>query len=63
MRNLYTVYNLGAATYDERLSFLGLTRLELRRLHTDLVFMFNYVGKFVLCDTLHAADLNTNTWY
>ena len=39
-RNLYRYCHLEHITYDERLHFLGLQRLELRLIHIDLIFMF-----------------------
>ena len=41
---------LQQVSYDERLIFLGLERLELRRLHADLLFLFKIVNGFVACD-------------
>jgi ribonucleases P/MRP protein subunit RPP40 len=52
-RKLYFVCNMPYVTYDERLLFLGLERLELRRLHADVVFMYNIVKGFVCCNLLH----------
>ena len=39
-RNLYRYCHLEHVTYDERLHFLGLQRLELWRIHIDLIYMF-----------------------
>ena len=41
-RKLFHLCRMQHVTYDERLAFLGLERLELRRIHADLLFMFNY---------------------
>ena len=37
-------------TKNDRLQFSGLERLELRRLHADLCFMFKIVKNFVSCN-------------
>ena len=39
-RNLYWYFHLEHVTYDERLHFLGLQRLELRRIHIGIIYMF-----------------------
>ena len=31
--------NLVSTSYDDRLTYLGLQRLELRRIYTDLIYM------------------------
>ena len=48
------------ASYNERLLFLGLERLELRRLHADLVFMFKIVKGLVCCNLLHELTFVSN---
>jgi hypothetical protein len=47
-RRLYDVCNMQQVPYDERLVFLGLERLELRRLHADLIFLYKIVNGFVV---------------
>jgi hypothetical protein len=62
-RRLYDVCNMQQVSYDERLAFLGLERLELRRLHADLMFLFKIVNGFVVCDIsqvlTYASTVNT----
>jgi hypothetical protein len=47
-------------SYEER---LGLERLELRRLHADLLFLFKIVNGIVACDIsqvlTYASTVNT----
>jgi hypothetical protein len=59
-RKLYFVCNMPYVTYDERLLFLGLERLELRRLHADVVFMYKIVKGLVCCDLLHKLTFINN---
>jgi hypothetical protein len=40
------VCNIQQVSYTERLVFLGLGRLELSRLHADLMFLFKIVNSF-----------------
>ena len=40
-------HHLPNAPYDNRLQLLGLERLELRRLHADLCFVFKIIKNFV----------------
>jgi hypothetical protein len=42
-------------TYNERLRLLGLQRLELRRLHCDLLFMFKLTHGITDCQLLKRA--------
>jgi ribonucleases P/MRP protein subunit RPP40 len=62
-RRLYGVCNIQQVSYEERLVFLGLERLELRRLHADLLFLFKIVNGFVACDIsqvlTYASTVNT----
>jgi ribonuclease P/MRP protein subunit RPP40 len=52
-RKLFYLCNLPRVSYDERLVFLGLERLELRRLHADLLCLYKIVNGFVNCDVVH----------
>jgi hypothetical protein len=57
------VCNIQQVSYEERLVFLGLERLELRRLHADIMFLFKIVNGFVACDIsqvlTYASTVNT----
>jgi hypothetical protein len=46
--------------HNERLLFLGLERLELRRLHADVVFMYKLVKGFVSCNLSHELNFVNN---
>jgi hypothetical protein len=59
-RKVHYVCNMQYASYNERLLFLGLERLELRRLHADLVFMFKIVKGLVCCNLLHELTFVSN---
>jgi hypothetical protein len=52
-RRLFYICNLPSATYDERLRFLGMKRLELRRLHYDLCLMFKLTHGILKCHLSH----------
>ena len=58
-RNIYRVCHLPRVPYDDRLQFLGLERLELRRLHADLCFMFKIVKNFVSCNIKNVLQFAT----
>ena len=64
-RNIYRVCHLPNAPYDDRLQFLGLERLELKRLHADLCFMFKIAKNFVSCNIKYvlqfAIAVNTSS--
>jgi len=49
--------------YDDRLKLLGLERLELRRLHTDLITCYKIINDLVPVqfDLLFKFAVNTNT--
>ena len=51
-RNVFLVCRLRYACDDERLEFLGLKRLELRRIYADLVFLFKLLHRTVSCNLL-----------
>ena len=46
--------DLSPASYNERLERLGLTRLELRRIHADLILMFKISHSLIHSNLLHA---------
>ena len=45
-RNVCILCNIPILSYDERLSLLGLEKLELRRLKFDLTELFKFVNDF-----------------
>ncbi len=53
-RQVFRYCHLEPSTYNERLNFLGLQRLELRRIHFDLVFMFKLTHGMVNTELQHA---------
>jgi ribonuclease P/MRP protein subunit RPP40 len=59
-RKVYYMCNLQYVSYNERLLFLGLERLELRRLHADVVFMYKLVKGFVSCNLSHELNFVNN---
>ena len=46
--------DLSPASYNERLERLGLTRLELRCIHADLILMFKISHSLIHSNLLHA---------
>ena len=56
-RNVFLVCRLRYACYDERLEFLGLKRLELRRTYADLIFLFKLLHRTVSCNLLDHINL------
>ena len=58
-RKVYYMCDLSPANYNERLERLGLTRLELRRIHADLILMFKISHSLIhsnLLPALHFAN-------
>ena len=43
----FSICRLPPAPYDERLAYLGLQRLELRRLHTDFILMYKIIHQSI----------------
>ena len=54
---------MSSMNYDDRLKLLGLERLELRRLHTDLITCYKIINNLVAVqfDSLFKFAANTNT--
>jgi ribonuclease P/MRP protein subunit RPP40 len=59
-RKVYYMCNMQYVSYNERLLFLGLERLELRRLHADVVFMYKLVKGLVSCNLSHELNFVNN---
>ena len=53
-RKVYYMCNLSPASYNERLERLGLTRLELRRIHANLILMCKSSHSLIHSNLLHA---------
>ena len=51
---VYYMCDLSQASYNERLEHLGLTRLELRCIHADLILMFKISRNLIHSNLLHA---------
>ena len=49
-RKLFRMRNFAPASYADRLTYLGLQRLELRRIHPDLLFMLKLSHGFITCE-------------
>ena len=60
-RNACTLCNLPVMSYDERLSLFGLERLELQRLHCDLLELFKIVKRYTISDLFNCLSFNHNT--
>ena len=57
-RKLFYLCRMAPASYSDRLQLLGLQRLELRRIHSDLLLMFKLTHGVVnsrLCDVIQRA--------
>ena len=52
--------NLPYVSYEERLLLFGLERLELRRLHYDLIELFKIVYHFTDCSIYNVLSFNHN---
>lgn len=53
---LFYLCNRPRVTHDERFEFLGLERLEFRRLHADLLCLCMIVKSFISCDIVHTLN-------
>ena len=53
-RKVYYMCDLSPASYNERLERLGHTRLELRRIHADLILIFKISHSLIHSNLLHA---------
>ena len=60
-RNLYRHCHLEHVTYDERLHFLGLKCLELRRIHIDLIFMFKLIRNMLAISLSQSLQFTNHT--
>ena len=60
-RKLYFLCNLTSVSYNDRLSFLGLQRLELRRILNDLCYMFKLTHGMIGCQLQHAIHYVPHT--
>ena len=60
-RSVYRRCHLQIRSYDERLAFLGLQRLELRRIHNDLIFMFKLTHNIISSTLTQHLHFNNNS--
>ena len=60
-RKLYLLCNLMPVSYNNKLSFLGLQCLELRRILNDLCFMFKLTHGMISCQLQHAIHYAPHT--
>ena len=58
-RNVFLICYLRYTCCDERLEFLGLKRLELRRIYADLMFLFKLLHRTLSCNLLDHINLAT----
>ena len=60
-RKLFFICHLPATSYDNRLHFLGLQRLELRRIHFDLIYMFKLTHNLTLSSLSNTLCFTNNS--
>ena len=58
-RNIFYLCHLPPASYKDRLLHLGLQRLEIRRIHSNLIFLFKLIYGLIHCK-LHDSLLFSN---
>ena len=58
--NVFKRCQLQPASYNDRLAYLGLERLELRRIHADLIYMFKLTHNIVLSSLAQSLHLNSS---
>ena len=62
IRSIFKPCHLQPASYNDRLAYLGLKRLEVRRIYGDLIYMFKHTHNIVLsslAQTLHFNNSKT----
>ena len=59
-RNVFKRCQLQLASYNDRLAYLGLERLELHRIHTDLIYMFKLTHNIVLSSLAQTLHFNNS---
>ena len=57
-RKLVYCCNLASTSYDDRLTYLGLQRLELRRIYADLIHMFKLIHNNISSSLINAFKFN-----
>ena len=58
-RKIFYLCHLPPVSYEDRLLHIGLQRLEIRRIHSDLIFLFKIIHGLVHCK-LHDSLLFSN---
>ena len=59
-RNVFKRCHLPSASYNDRLAYLGLERLELRRINADLIYMFKLTHNIVLSSLAQSLHFNNS---
>ena len=59
-RNVFKRCQLQPASYNDRLAYLGLERLELHRIHGDLIYMFKLMHNIVLSSLAQTLHFNNS---
>ena len=59
-RKIFYLCHLPPVSYEDRLLHLGLQRLEIRRIHSDLIFLFKIIHGLVHCK-LHDSLFFSNS--
>ena len=60
IRKIFYFCHLPPVSYEDRLLHLGLQRLEIRRIHSDLIFLFKIINDLVYCK-LHDSLFFSNS--
>ena len=57
-RKLFYCCNLVSKSYDDRLIYLGVQRLELRRIYADLIYMFKLIHNNISSSLINVFKFN-----
>ena len=57
-RKLFHCCNLVNKSYDDRLTYLGLQRLELRRIYADLIYMYKLIHNNISSSLINVFKFN-----
>ena len=61
-RKLYYCCNLVSKSYDDRLTYLGLQRLELRRIYANLIYMFKLIHNNISSSLINVFKFNNQAY-
>ena len=59
-RKLFYCCNLVSKSYDERLTYLSLQRLELRRIYADLIYMLKFIHNNISSFLINVFKFNNH---